>query len=507
MIKIQVIRSNGQPPLHQISATFDELGGNIGRAESNALVLPDPERTISRIHASIVYRSGRFFILSLGTAMPVYLNDQPLSNGQDVPIAVGDQIRIGHYLMQVESVESANAFPLPDNGLATGFTDSKVQPDLHSDSRSLAELLASPVGGAPQNSVAPKEKIPDAKVVGDLDPFAMSTSPASAEIIPPDFDPFKDFSPASEELVKIPPTSSESSSVLHPLLEPKERSLHIDQIINPANPLDNLPDQSNAGSVNPLDAISSLAANKVAQPVVRDDTPGLQEALPPWQVERKPADASSAIDEGATTGKTASDHEELLRAFLAGAGVSHLDMPVELTPQLMNLIGQLLRESTQGTLDLLLARTLTKREMRAEMTMIAPRENNPLKFSPNVEVALTHLLTPKGQGFMTPSQSLQDAYDDLRAHQFGFMAGMRAALSGVLERFNPSQLERRLTQKSVIDALFPMNRRAKLWDLFTERYSDISREAEEDFHVLLGKEFLRAYEAQIAKLAKEGKKR
>jgi FHA domain-containing protein len=76
----------------------------------------------------------------------------------------------------------------------------------------------------------------------------------------------------------------------------------------------------------------------------------------------------------------------------------------------------------------------------------------------------------------------------------------------VLERFDPAHLECRLTQKTVVDALLPINRKAKLWDLFAERYKDISREAEEDFHVLFGKEFLRAYEAQIAKLEQDDKK-
>jgi type VI secretion system FHA domain protein len=192
--------------------------------------------------------------------------------------------------------------------------------------------------------------------------------------------------------------------------------------------------------------------------------------------------------------------DELLRSFLAGAGVPDLDMHGPLTPQMMNLIGQLLRVSTQGTLDLLLARALIKREVHAEVTMIVARENNPLKFSPNVEVALSHLLAPRGQGFMSPVVAVKDACDDLRAHQFGFMAGMRAALDGVLRRFDPAQLEQRLTDKSIVDSMLPMNRKAKLWSLFAELYADITREAQDDFHALFGKEFLRAYEFQLDKL-------
>jgi len=77
---------------------------------------------------------------------------------------------------------------------------------------------------------------------------------------------------------------------------------------------------------------------------------------------------------------------------------------------------------------------------------------------------------------------------------------MRAALEGVLQKFDPAQLERRLTQSSVLDSLLPMNRKARLWDLFAELYGEISKEAEDDFHNLFGREFLRAYHAQIEKL-------
>ena len=171
-----------------------------------------------------------------------------------------------------------------------------------------------------------------------------------------------------------------------------------------------------------------------------------------------------------------------------------------MTPEMMERIGQLLRESTQGTLDLLLARAMTKREVKADVTMIVSKDNNPLKFSPNVTMALTHLFGPPRKGFLQPAAAMRDAYNDLRSHQFGFMAGMRAALEGVLKRFAPSVLERRLTRKSVMDSVLPMHRKAKLWDLYIEMFEDISREAEDDFHTLFGKEFLRAYEEQIERL-------
>jgi hypothetical protein len=118
---------------------------------------------------------------------------------------------------------------------------------------------------------------------------------------------------------------------------------------------------------------------------------------------------------------------QLAEAFLRGAGVRDVKFPNGMTPELAEIIGRIMRESVQGTLDLLSARSQVKVEIHSSATVIVPRDNNPLKFSPNVEVALSHLLEPKGHGFMTPIRAMRDAYDDLRAHQIAVLAGMRAA--------------------------------------------------------------------------------
>jgi FHA domain-containing protein len=200
-----------------------------------------------------------------------------------------------------------------------------------------------------------------------------------------------------------------------------------------------------------------------------------------------------------SVGPAGPQEQALLRAFLHGAGISGIQSK-SLTPEAMEAIGKLLREAVQGTLDLLRARGLTKSEMRADVTMIMAQDNNPLKFSPTVEAALTHLLSSQVHGFMPPLRAMKDAYDDLRAHQLGFLAGMRAALEEVLARFAPQELAKRLTEQSMLDDLLPMNRKAKLWDLFLERHAAISGEAREDFNAAFGKAFRRAYEAQVKQL-------
>jgi FHA domain-containing protein len=190
----------------------------------------------------------------------------------------------------------------------------------------------------------------------------------------------------------------------------------------------------------------------------------------------------------------------LLAAFLRGAGIVESQLPGGLTAETLEAIGRVLREAIQGTLDLLRARGLTKSEMRADVTVITAVDNNPLKFSPTVEVALGHLLAPHGRGFLPPLRAIQEAYDDLRAHQFGVLAGMRAALEEVLARFAPSELEQQLSEPSALDSLLPINRKAKEWDLFVEHYETIAGQAREDFNAVFGSAFRRAYEAQVRQL-------
>ncbi|SDW63327.1 type VI secretion system-associated FHA domain protein TagH [Nitrosomonas communis] len=501
MIQIQLITYKGKPPSQPLMAQFDELGGRIGRGEGNHLVLHDPERSISRIHAAISFNAGRYYIRALGRALPVYLNDQPLTNEQDMPIFDGDQIRIGDYVMQVKEGAASESV---SGELASPSKNATAQQDFASDSHLMDELLGNPRDRA-KEPVSSENSMLNAKSTNDAASSLISKIRSPSNSLPLDFDPFEDLL-KDNQLPNTNTTSSGTSEILQPELESKDDHPHIDSIISSDKSLADSPNSPD--SVDPMVLMGySPSDQSLSHPPIPDDVPEIKGSLPSLRMKEEAEKTSTIQNENPVATQPISSHEELLRAFLKGAGVPDLAESIELTPELMSLIGELLRESTQGTLDLLHARTLTKQEMHAEMTMIAPKENNPLKFSPSVEAALDHLLAPKARGFMPPLQAIKDTYDDLRSHQFGFMAGMRAALSGLLEKFNPERLEQRLIQKTLIDSVFPPSRKAKLWSLFTERYSTISQEAQEDFHIVFGKEFLRAYEAQIAKLGKDNKKR
>ncbi|HEU0200628.1 MAG TPA: type VI secretion system-associated FHA domain protein TagH, partial [Burkholderiaceae bacterium] len=195
--------------------------------------------------------------------------------------------------------------------------------------------------------------------------------------------------------------------------------------------------------------------------------------------------------------------DELIAALFHGLGAP-APGPAVRSPEQMRLIGEMLRAAIAGTLQLLAARTIAKRELGASATMLQTRENNPLKFSPDADAALAHLLGPPELGFIAPLAAVRDAFSDLRAHQVAVLAGMRAALDEVLARFDPEVLEQRLSHSALLDKFVPVNRKAKLWENYSAAYAEIMREVEDDFDTLFGRAFLQAYQAQLAELARAG---
>jgi type VI secretion system FHA domain protein len=166
----------------------------------------------------------------------------------------------------------------------------------------------------------------------------------------------------------------------------------------------------------------------------------------------------------------------------------------------MVTFGRIVREMTDGLIKVLSARSQFKHELRLEMTTVRPVENNPLKFSVDVDEALHHLLLPRAKGYLPPLEAVHEAFDDIQAHEMAIMAGLHAALAAMLGRFDPKQLEDNFKQRSVLDNLLPIARKAKYWDIFTEIYQDIAKDAAEGFLQLFSDEFTRAYEEQVQKL-------
>ncbi|MBQ0961300.1 FHA domain-containing protein, partial [Ideonella sp. 4Y11] len=180
MITLTVISFNGAPPASSLSAAFDELGGTIGRADTNQFVLPDPDRTISRVHAQVVYRNGSFGVIDKGSNA-ILVNGKALGNGREAPVKDGDWLQIGGYQIEIRIGASASGARANDP-----FADL------------LGPASAAPAKGGLPASFDPLALTPPAPPSSlSQDPFAAfapaagpAAAPAAAGGIPDDWDPF-----------------------------------------------------------------------------------------------------------------------------------------------------------------------------------------------------------------------------------------------------------------------------------------------------------------------------
>ena len=141
------------------------------------------------------------------------------------------------------------------------------------------------------------------------------------------------------------------------------------------------------------------------------------------------------------------------------------------------------------------------------VTQIKATSKNPLKFAPDAAAGLEQLLSPPQRGFMDGATAMDDAMLDLVGHSIGTVAGMRAAIEGMLDRFDPAALESKLGAGSRLANLLPMNRKAQLWELYLQHHRQIRDEAEEDFHTVFGRAFVAAYEQQVDQLKRQQRQR
>jgi type VI secretion system FHA domain protein len=187
-----------------------------------------------------------------------------------------------------------------------------------------------------------------------------------------------------------------------------------------------------------------------------------------------------------------------LAALLAGAGLP----AEEVTPQLTESLGRILRVVVSGVMDALKARQQIKEEFRIRATRLKPDENNALKFSANLTDALHNLLVKRNPAYLGPVESFEDAFEDLRCHQVALIAGVRAALESLLAELGPDRLEAEFASK-VKKSLLGGPPEAQYWALYRDRVADLAKDPEATYRRVFGERFVRAYEEEFERLRGE----
>ena len=199
--------------------------------------------------------------------------------------------------------------------------------------------------------------------------------------------------------------------------------------------------------------------------------------------------------------------DQLFEALFKGAGIDTKQHKTRPSKEQAFLMGVILRDMLQGTMELLRSRTEIKAHMRlgeGDKTMISVAHNNPLKFLPSVDHVMSQLILTENSNnpaYMPLADAIKESFNDLKAHQLALNMSIQEALSSTIrDYFSPLNLQRKLEKSSPISSKIPWQKNAKLWKLFEETYEDIEEEASETFQLVLEKKIADAYHANMTKL-------
>lgn len=613
------IRTLSCPPPdtpQSIQAQFNATGGRIGRSPPCTLILPDPNRHISREHAEIRYRDQGFSLKVVSKVNSVVVNDAVLNPGEAVELNDGDQILIGEYLLRadisspaVASSPSASPFAPPASAGSAGSpfdvfdrlapAPAPPMPDMAPDwfrSAPTVPVDKSPVGGQglddffkptteaskfadvmqatppPSGSAAFMPPAVSSPADNRLDEFlglgpAASIDPvsdplrgselyraspldlplhaASQPVVPPAAPaPTTTAFPGHDDIFKAleqdfgalvsppsPPVFHPAPAVVPPAVlapvAPLAPSAPMPTVppVATQEPLGDLANLLTPGRPSPPELPSAVVAPatmpaasplQTARPLPPVEPPmpamGLSEDTPTLQLRTDvlPAASLPGAQPAAgmpNAGADAAEVQRLMQVLCEAMGLAPGDIDTARPEETIRLVGELLRLSTDGLFRLLEMRSQLKSELHIDdRTMIASRENNPLKHADSARDAIAYLVDTRQHGnklFMPPSKAVEDTIWDICAHEMAVMAGTRAALLAALKMFSPEVIEGRIKKTGALENVLPALHKSRLWERFLGMYAELQHEAEDHFDRLLNQEFSKAYSEQSRKLKKK----
>jgi predicted component of type VI protein secretion system len=182
-------------------------------------------------------------------------------------------------------------------------------------------------------------------------------------------------------------------------------------------------------------------------------------------------------------------------AFLQAAGLD----PQSVAPEMAPVLGQIVRLVAQGMIDVLGARAQFRSQFHLPLTRVRASQNNPLKFAPTAEEALTAMFRTRARGYMPPLEAFEDAFDDIRFHLLATLAGMRAGLDSMLKRLDPKRVQQ-LSDRRYPGFLARFGAKRRYWDRYVDLFEEMTGNADAAFQQTYGEEFSSAYEQQLEEL-------
>jgi len=432
--------------------TLDRHGAVIGRSLHADWSLPDPSNRISSRHCEVRYRDGTYLLIDHSTN-GTYLNGA-IDRIEDAhPLAEGDCFTVGHFEIVVR--EGGGAAPTP--------AGEPVAPE-GSDWNAWQSGEVVPSGGDEDDGWAP----PPEPVAPALSGWSPVPEPAPGPLEASAWD-------IPAPVAKPSPWSSAPSANAAPSATDVWGQLAQDNEIDWSR--------------------GNFARAYPAQEGREAEVPAFAANPPPEKSDEGPGPAAAEASSSAPTPMVDADWER----FVAASGLP-ADRLQRSRGETLAAAGAILRQFVSGLMLMIDARARAKARLGAQATGLELDGNNPLKFVRSPERALLQLLDLPQPGFMPAEHAVEDAYNDLQAHQMATLSAMRGALQGTLARFSPTAVRNRLGSPTGLGRRFSVLHRAAQWDAYERDFEGVVRGADEAFMDLFAKEFRLSYDHHIAEM-------
>ncbi|MBL1262032.1 MAG: type VI secretion system-associated FHA domain protein TagH [Thiotrichaceae bacterium] len=466
-IDLTIVKSPETASNESARHTFSESGGSIGRGANNAWVLDDPDKYMSSVHARIDYEDGRYTLTDLSTN-GTFINGsmEPLGNGNKVTLNEGDHFGMSDYEFAIAIRESdlASATPFAAASSADPFAANAPFPQ--------HDPFASPAASYPASQV-------ETPYFGstETDPLALLDQ-ADA--------------PTAQEEPLFSNTAANNGNALNDAVQWPN-----------ANAENNLiPDNWDDGLINPAAPAgvspTSNIANNNALATLENECRHLKEQNS--QLNAELAMLKKTLGEHSSASHQVNRATTLQDATLIEAmGLAKWNLKDDKVVQINEIAGQMVRETMAGMMQVLSFRKKIKEEFRINVTTIQPIENNPLKFSANIEDAMENMFIKENNAYKAPLDALREGFQGISEHQVAVLAGMQAAFRGMLERLDPKTLEQRF-EKYKKPGVIQLGMKRKHWESYKDYHAELTENLDNSFQHLFGYDFVQAYEEQMQRL-------
>ncbi|WP_224055093.1 type VI secretion system-associated FHA domain protein TagH [Vibrio penaeicida] len=432
----------------------------LGRAESCDWILPDPERVVSSVHAELI-RFGEDYLIRDLSANGLFINRSvtPVGNGNEIKLNDNDIITFGEYEILVELKSSAQDTLHFHND--TDNHDIFGQSDISSFEQSKpfeSDVANNKFQDDFVNSLS-NEPVFESDIGLTDDFFNLSETHVTNELVGD--------TPVAENVQQAQSTqarsSLQSSPVQNKVIEKEEAVLQA-----PSNP----------------QPVSPAPRNEIERPM-----PG-RSAPRPSQPQRTPESPIQANSQ-------ANSNE--LDAFLSGLGISRNMVPSQHSDEWFKQLGESFSLLLGGLMDTLHHRAEFKQTNRLNHTAFQRHENNPLKFSANLEDAIHNLYNRNSSSFLGPQNAIQEAFDDIEKHEKALMQGVDGAVKGVMGLLNPEYISSMNAGDGVLEKIIPGKTQANFWKNYEKQYLDLTNELEGNSIPFYLEDFAKSYEMALKK--------